>query len=138
MLEKYIVGLLIIIIVFHLLGIVYFYEHPLISYDSPIGYDKFLHFLGGAWITLLVYQQIKTRKFLITPLVLFFAFLIFAATTIGVFWEFFEFFWDQTFHKWYGLMPAQASLADTMFDLLWDFIGGLVLSFILWQKKLLQ
>lgn len=129
MLEKSIIGLLIIIVILHLLGIAYFYEHPWISYDSPIGYDKFLHFLGGMWIALFFYQQTKMRCFIC---------LLILVLIMGVSWEIFEWTWDQTFHKWYGLIPAQASFIDTLWDIFWDFIGGLTISFYLWKKKLLQ
>lgn len=126
MIEKLIVILLIIIIILHLFGIAYFYFHPWISYESAFGYDKLLHFLGGFWIALFFYHQIKIKNFL---------FLIAAAVTVGVFWEFFEFFWDNTFHYWIKMPAAQASLADTIWDLFWDFVGGLIISFYLWKKK---
>lgn len=135
MLKKSIIGLLVIIVILHLWGLNYFYFHPWFGYDNIFGYDKIIHFLSGVWLALFAYKQInpliKTRTFLL------FIILISFAVTIGVFWEFFEFSFDHTFHKWYNLPLAQASLNDTMFDLFWDFVGGLTISFYLWKKKLL-
>jgi len=107
----------------HMWGLTYdFYTsyHPF--------YDKFGHFVGSIAVALLgfasvviltKYTSLKFNK----PYVIFF--IIIFTLAIGAIWEIGEFAMDQIF-----AMRNQKSLVDTMYDLIFDFIGGLFMAVI--------
>ncbi|MBI3335165.1 MAG: hypothetical protein HY001_01555 [Candidatus Portnoybacteria bacterium] len=49
---------------------------------------------------------------------------------VGVFWEFFEWIIDHTLGVWFSLPQVQASVDDTMGDLLFDLLGGIAVFFL--------
>ncbi len=101
--------------------------------------DVPMHLLGGFAIGLLglaIHHQTATKhhnKHL--PWWYHFLFVIGFVMLIGVMWEFHEWVLDQTINFWYGLPLSQPSLANTMKDLLNDWIGGVV-AFWMFRKKI--
>lgn len=65
-----------------------------------------------------------------------FVLLVTSAITIGVVWEFVEFFYDRTLYHSLHTAPSQPSLLDTLGDLLADSGGALLASLYLVTKKL--
>ena len=89
-------------------------------------FDKALHLYGGVVIAMLgflvVYTLHYTRKVRLSlPLVGFFT--ISFTMAVGAMWEIGEFTVDKLFNT-----RAQNSLDDTMFDMIVDLIGGVVVS----------
>lgn len=88
-----------------------------------------MHFLGGLWLAMIFFWliwpklQITNGKALIA-IVLAISFSVF----VGVLWEFFEFIYDVFIStKGYTLFQmAQQGVSDTMSDLFFDLVGGLV------------
>ena len=101
---------------------------------API-YDKFGHFFGSVTIALLsfVYVAIIGRYSKIKfDRLNTFIFIIIFTMALGGLWEIGEFVSDQLL----GTMN-QPSLADTMYDLIFDLIGGIfiaILSYINFEK----
>lgn len=87
--------------------------------------DVLAHFLGGlsiAWMGMILWERWRKRKILppnIPSILRDYAILSHVAV-IGILWEFMEWWFDH-YLGWY----MQASLADSMGDLLMDIIGGL-------------
>lgn len=91
-------------------------------------WDKLLHVYGTAVIAILafvtVYSLHYTKKLRLTlPLIILITFTF--AMTMGALWEIGEFGVDQLFGK-----NAQKGLDDTMFDLINDLLGGLIVACI--------
>src|SRR3972149_563683 len=87
-------------------------------------YDKVLHIYGSAVVGLLafvvVYTLNYTRKVRLSlPFIGFFTFTF--AMAMGGIWEIMEFAVDSLFGK-----TTQNGLADTMWDLINDFVGGVI------------
>jgi hypothetical protein len=92
-------------------------------------YDKVIHFLSSAAvaamgfiIVVIMDQYIKdikiNRQFIIF-------FVIIFTMAMGVFWEIGEFMADQMFGSYW-----QAGLLDTMYDLICDLIGGVIVGVV--------
>jgi len=119
---KFILGLLIFILVFHIIASINSWYWTYAWLDMP------MHFLGGFWVAMVFFNfinpklQITDYKLLIT-LILVLGFVI----LIGVLWEFFEFLCDVFISSKGYLEVAQQGIADTISDLFFDLLGGLAL-----------
>lgn len=89
-----------------------------------------MHFAGGAsvgfgtWIAIRILQH---RGFLQnTPLLLSMFFLIAVVALSAVLWEFVEFAGDRFLGAAFPLRPLQGSLTDTMGDLGFGLLGGVI------------
>lgn len=94
----------------------------LMFYERVWMWDKFLHFFNSAVVAILafvaVYSLHYTKKLRLTvPFVGFFT-LIFSGA-MGAVWEIIEFWVDILFNQ-----TMQGGLNDTMWDLMYDLIGG--------------
>ncbi|HZX35839.1 MAG TPA: hypothetical protein VFF54_05050 [Thermodesulfobacteriota bacterium] len=94
----------------------------LMFYERVWMWDKFLHFFNSAVVAILafvaVYSLHYTKKLRLTvPFVGFFT-LIFSGA-MGAVWEIIEFWVDIIFYQ-----TMQTGLNDTMWDLMYDLIGG--------------
>ena len=112
--------LLYLILFLHIAGVVFRWYWLIPHYDTA------MHFLGGFWVAMMALyltERIHDKSVLEHTPVLKFFLLIGVAMTIGFLWEGYEFLAD-TFilHKRF----IQGSVADTMSDLLADFLGALV------------
>jgi len=122
---KFILGLLIFILSFHILATVNYW------YQTYAWLDMSMHFLGGFWVALTATALISNFQFPISNeilkqkfLSLFIVILSFVAL-VGVLWEFFEFGYDVfIFSKGYS-GALQQGVGDTMSDLFFDLLGGL-------------
>lgn len=111
-----------ILITGHMIGFMGMYEQSLV-------YDDFLHILGsfilGVMGFMIIYSYDYSEKIKITiPFLMFFTMLW--TLGIGAIWEIVEFLWDNIalLSSEYGF--AQDSLLDTMIDLSWDFVCGVL------------
>lgn len=90
--------------------------------------DRIMHALGGAAIAYMLityHREFPSDWWKRIPLVWKFLFIVAFAVLFGVAWEWYEYVHDQMFGTHY-----QPSNENTMFDLLFDFIGSIVLSII--------
>ncbi len=93
--------------------------------------DKLSHIACGIFFGLLVYFLIKQRKQNLSPIWM--AIFVFSfAMMVGGMWEICEYTFDsliagQNTQRYEGLVGREA-LFDTMFDLICDFIGSLVIA----------
>lgn len=93
-------------------------------------YDKIGHFIGSATVALLGFASVliidKYTKVRLTRKAIIFFIIIFALA-IGTMWEIGQFGCDKS-----GLciVKAQTSLDDTMYDLIFDFAGGIIMAII--------
>lgn len=97
------------------------------AYRNIPGWDHITHFLSTVVIALIGFilmaiidaytPEIKFN----TPLLIFF--IIIFSLAMGVIWEFFEFVSDLLFGT-----HAQLNNTDTMLDLFFDFIGGIIVA----------
>lgn len=105
-----------------------FFGEFLDFYGTVPYYDKFLHFFGTATISILGFMAVYAIHYL-TPIELTLKsmgfFTVIFAMAVGSFWEIAEFMVD----KMWGL-KTQMGLDDTMWDLIWDFWGGLVVALL--------
>jgi hypothetical protein len=101
--------------------------------------DVPMHLMGGFAMGILglaIHHQVSTKHHNKTsPWWYHFAFVVGFAMMVGVAWEFYEFMKDQTIHVWFNLPPSQPSLANTMKDLLNDWIGAMA-AFWMFRKKI--
>lgn len=112
--------LLYLILFLHLAGIFFRWYWIIPNYDSA------LHFLGGFWVammTLYLIERIYGEEVLRWAPVLKFFLLIGGAMFIGLLWEGYEFLADTFILRRHFI---QESMADTMGDLLADFLGAVV------------
>lgn len=107
------------------------------AYNSVPLWDKFLHLQSGLLLGAigfrLVYALESRRKATLILSPLFVAlFAIAFAMALGAFWEIAEFFWDIALGR-----HSQASLADTMWDLIADTVGGIIISIggFIWMRR---
>ncbi len=112
--------------------------HVIDGYERIPQIDVPMHLFGGfsaALIALALHQLIlnKQKKF-VFPVWYHYLFVSGVVLIIGVAWEFQEFILDATVNFWYHLPKAQPSLANTMKDLLNDWIGGTI-AFFLFRKR---
>ncbi len=98
---------------------------------SPF-YDKFTHFLGSITVALLgfvstiileKYSKLRLKKIHII------IFIIIFTLSIGTLWEMGEFTIDKIFET-----KNQYSLNDTMYDLIFDLLGGITIALIVYLK----
>jgi len=91
-------------------------------------YDKIGHFIGSVTIALLGFASVmiieQHSKLRLNKSHIVFFIIIFTLS-IGAFWEIFEFMIDKFFKIGY-----QYSLNDTMYDLIFDLMGGLFIALI--------
>ncbi len=104
-----------IIILLHISGIRGLY------YILPL-YDKFLHFLGGIFISLVSYKIYINTKKRIPKLIE----IIFIILIISILWEVHEYIWDQYLTVKYNLPQMQLSKLDTATDLIMNIFGCLI------------
>jgi hypothetical protein len=121
---KVIFSLLIFILVFHVLATIYSWYWTYLWLDMP------MHFLGGFWVAMaavaLIFnfqfpiskESVNQKFFRLTIVILSFVVLI------GVFWEFFEFFYDMFISSRGYSGFLQLGAADTLSDLFFDLLGG--------------
>ncbi len=137
--SKFIIGLLIFILFVHLFATFNHWYWTIDWFDMP------MHFFGGFWVAMVYFwlrqkrglTQINTRinadnisvnqrvnphiSALLT-IVSCFGFV----ALIGVLWEFFEFGYDVLISSKGYFFVAQQGTADTIGDLFFDLLGGLV------------
>lgn len=98
-----------------------------------------LHFLGGfvmAMLGLAIHHTVASRHHTHhNPWWYHGVFVIGFAMLISVAWEFHEYVLDNTVVIWSGWPSSQLSLADTMGDFVFDFVGA-TLAFFFFRKKL--
>lgn len=97
-------------------------------YDRVWQWDKFLHFYTGGVIAILAFMITYSLHYagkirLSIPFIGFFTVVF--ALAMGSVWEILEFWVDFIFEK-----QTQTSLTDTMWDLMYDFTGGLIAAVI--------
>ncbi len=109
------------------------------GYERIYQADVPMHIFGGfscAILALALHQLVvKKKKSMRLPVWYQYLFVIGVVMIIGVVWEFHEFILDVTVNIWYHFPKAQPSLADTMKDLLDDWIGGTVAFFLFYKQK---
>lgn len=92
--------------------------------------DTVMHFLGGfamALFGIAIHHGVSSKHHSATsPWWYHYLFVVGFAMLIGVAWEFHEYIFDQTVHVWLNMPTSQISLADTMKDFLFDWIGASV------------
>jgi len=97
--------------------------------------DVPMHLLGGfvmALLALAIHHNVSnTYNTSHSPVWYHYLFVVGFAMLIGVAWEFHEYILDQTINVWYSLPHSQLSLADTMKDLMNDWIGASAAFFLL-------
>ena len=110
-----------------LLGIIIFVVNLLANtfywYTSIFGFDKFMHTLGGVFIVLIV-AAFYTRELQTKEKSEIFVSLVLAAFVVGLMWEYYEYV-VQAFIKGVQL----ANITDSIGDLIFDSIGGIVGAF---------
>jgi uncharacterized membrane protein YjdF len=93
-------------------------------------YDKAAHMVSGISIALIGFLGVifldRYRRMNLTPLFVVFFTVIFGMA-IGGFWEIYEFAVDQIFGNPRSV-PMQIDLADTMWDMIADLAGSLIVS----------
>ena len=119
----FVLFLFIFVVTFHILALVNFWYWNIDWLDIP------MHFLGGLWVALFFFWILK-KRFVQVSQVLEGNFLLLGilslgfVSLIGIGWEFYEFLYDKYLAK--GLLLSQASITDTMTDLFFDWVGGLI------------
>ena len=118
----FIFGIFIVIFVLHILALSFGW------YLSIRNFDNLHHFLGGVWAAAVFFYFLNrkpgivdVKKSFLAALALGMSFAVFA----GLLWEIFEFTFDYFFAP-LGFPRAQLGLNDTMGDLFFDLLGGLV------------
>ncbi|KKQ22339.1 hypothetical protein A2999_02125 [Candidatus Wolfebacteria bacterium RIFCSPLOWO2_01_FULL_38_11] len=128
--KKTFLTFLIIFLLFHVLATVYYWYWKFTWLDIP------MHFLGGFLTAMLFAYFIYPKLQIINhkTLIAFILFISFSAL-IGIFWEFYEFFYDIFISSrgFSGVM--QYGAADTIADLLMDLSGAFVFSAIFMLSK---
>ncbi len=98
-------------------------------YSMGFGFDKMVHTFGGVVLALLAYSIFS--NFTENKLTLFWLFiLIFSISMmLGGVWEILEYIIDDIFDnnaQRYFELVGHAALADTMVDMVCDFVGGII------------
>lgn len=123
--------LLVLILVILVLQIIatLFYWYWRISW-----FDMLMHFIGGFWVGLVaLWVLFLSGKFALRvrpTTVSLFAVGILGTLTIAVLWEVFEYGVRLLIPQW-----APYSVSDTLSDLLFGFLGGIVASFVFIKKR---
>ena len=98
-------------------------------YDTLIYYDKIIHYHDSILIAfsgfLLIYSLYFTGRIKASPLL---AGLVIVLVTVGFggIWEIAEYASDNIFHEGAQGSPTMSAIDDTMWDLICDFLGGIV------------
>ena len=126
-----IISLFFIILILHLWA----------SFNSAYFYvwwlDLILHALGGFWLALVaMFFFSKSEKTFSEASPYFIFILVLGLVSLGgVFWEFFEYIFDMLFaRRGFGRL-IQLGVSDTMSDLLFDLVGGVLAQLIFWKKR---
>jgi hypothetical protein len=107
------------IIFFHL-----FLGEWLMFYEKVRVWDKILHFYGAVVVSILAFVTVYSFRFakkLRITLPFIGVFTLVFAIAMGALWELFEFWVDTLFGT-----TMQNGLEDTMWDLMYDVVGGVV------------
>lgn len=136
--DKFIFILLFLILLLHVVAMVNFW------YWSVWWFDIIMHFLGGFWVALLFFNlnskfnflpdNLLTNNLTINNLTILVLALGFVAL-IAVCWEFFEFLYDVFISSKGYSGVAQLGVADTIGDLFFGLLGGLIASIIIRMKQ---
>ncbi|NOY35652.1 MAG: hypothetical protein GXP44_01885 [bacterium] len=132
--SRFITGLIVFIFLLHSFALYYF------LYWRVSWFDNVMHFLGGAWLALVTAYFVffsKKAGSIRLPIPVFLLTAVSFAALVGVGWELFEFCVDFLTGKGAAVGFNQVGLQDTMGDLFFDLLGGLVagLVFIRYFKK---
>lgn len=119
------VGTIALVLAFHLPAVLsdwYFYFW---------WYDVFMHMLGGIAVGFLGFSlwdflREGKRAFSLKEVFLSFVFVLGVVALVGIGWEWAEGIIDVFLLPSMGLSDAQLGLADTMFDLYFDLVGGVL------------
>lgn len=120
---KFIFGLLIFILLLHIIATINSWYWTFTWFDMP------MHFLGGFWLAMVFMWlnpnfQIQNPKFIKLPNYLITGIITLGfVILVGVFWEFFEFLCDVFL---FGASYFQKGAIDTIKDLFFDLLGGLI------------
>lgn len=122
-----------IALLLHVVGLTFNFYHDIDYW----WWDQMTHFLGTAVIALLAFEFIftlnYTRKIYMSKSLMS-VFTFCAAMAIGAIWEISELYFDKLFQT-----QALGDLYDTMQDLQFDMVGGLVVAiFGYWYQKLFE
>lgn len=123
----FILGLFLIIFILHVLALIFGW------YWSSKNFDNSHHFLGGIWIASLFFYFLIKKSHIFDIHKSFWATLIFTLSfgaLAGLSWEFFEFSFDTFVGGPLALPKAQLGVSDTMADLFFDLVGGLVFTIL--------
>jgi hypothetical protein len=118
--SKFILGFLIFILVVHIFASIYHWYWTYPWLDMP------MHFFAGFWLAMFYFwfmARINANQKRILLIII--GCLGFVAL-MGVLWEFFEFLCDVFIAAKGYLEVSQRGVGDTMADLFFDLLGGLV------------
>lgn len=111
----------------HMIGFMGMYERWLL-------YDDILHIVGSFIVGIagfsIFYAFDYSKRIRITAPILFLLTLMWTMS-LGTMWEIMEFMWDNTIFLSANYGFAQNSLLDTMIDLSWDFISGILAALVM-------
>ena len=129
---KFVLGLLVTILSIYLFFIFKFIKPVYYWIDNP------LHIAGGIWVaafTLWFLERYQDGLFLKHGKLVPFLFVLGMASLVGISWELFEFFYDQTVGGFLGgELISQPSIVDTMKD----FVNNLSGALFFWGVYLLR
>lgn len=98
-------------------------------YDTLIYYDKIIHYHNSILITfsgfLLIYSLYFTGRIKISPLLAGFV-IVLVTVGFGGIWKIMEYTADKVFQEGAQGSPTMSAIDDTMWDLICDFLGGIV------------
>jgi hypothetical protein len=98
-------------------------------YDTLIYYDKIIHYHDSILIAfsgfLLIYSLYFTGRIKISPLLAGFV-IVLVTVGFGGIWEIMEYTADKVFQEGAQGSPTMSAIDDTMWDLICDFLGGIV------------
>lgn len=109
-------------------------------YPEVFWLDSLLHFLGGIWVAAFFAWFFLERRLLAEKFWVRAVLILSFVTLIGVLWEFAEIsFLNNLVAYLFGAAQAAATLEDTMADLLFDLVGGLVfIAYLSFRSKKLS
>lgn len=96
-----------------------------------------MHLAGGFLVAMLVFWYLERKKKELLPVLGFFSQLLLvlaAAALVGIFWEFYELFYDIFYKNQLGFYVAQLGAIDTVKDLADDLLGAIV-AFLIFRKR---
>ncbi len=133
--SKFVFIFLLIIFFLHILALANFW------YWTIWWFDIMMHFLGGFWAAALFFYLnlrlsfLSTDNLIINNLIFKNLIIIILALSfvsfVAVCWEFYEFLYDVFISAGGYYMLAQQGLADTIVDLFFGLLGGLIASVII-------